>query len=495
MKRTLITLLFTIILIQPLPAQNINEHENAEIDLSSVDCFIKMAKELSEGKNPDETEWKELSETGGYNPAVASEFRRSIYPAMMKYAFGPQYEHERDSILSIPYDDPDGKKTFSKVTLENYLKVKDKLKEVEDFRNAYDFNSIESAANQMLKAFLANPVDSLIYFPPVYFRFFECDAQVIDGSIMVMDFNLFETLSPEKRINLITHEMFHFYRSNFENRAFIDAYPLMQQIDKLQNEGIADLIDKDSGIEGGTETMKLYSDFPFFINTYSDAYNNPSDILRRLDSITAAYANNEIDKEEFESKVSNYFVFGGHPNGHNMVDMITKAGLKDELLKNFYSPFEFLRSYNKAAKIENGYVFSKEFMNYMETLEKEMLESNKAFFPMKKNEKMFFAMIKNEGTDKALDYYNTAKNDSLKLFTESGIISLGYEYMRSKDYETAILLFKMSVESYPESWNAYDSLGEAYLADGNKEMARTNYEKSLELNPNNNNAKEILKTL
>jgi len=53
----------------------------------------------------------------------------------------------------------------------------------------------------------------------------------------------------------------------------------------------------------------------------------------------------------------------------------------------------------------------------------------------------------------------------------------------------------MNVEMKPQSANAYDSLGEAYVINENKEIAIENYKKSLELNPDNSNALEMLKEL
>jgi hypothetical protein len=38
---------------------------------------------------------------------------------------------------------------------------------------------------------------------------------------------------------------------------------------------------------------------------------------------------------------------------------------------------------------------------------------------------------------------------------------------------------------YPKAFNPYDSLGEAYLKDGQKDLALANYKKSVELNPQN----------
>ena len=59
----------------------------------------------------------------------------------------------------------------------------------------------------------------------------------------------------------------------------------------------------------------------------------------------------------------------------------------------------------------------------------------------------------------------------------------------------AIEIFKLNVEAYPQSSNVYDSLGEAYMVKGDRQQAIMNYEKSLELDPNNSNAAEMLKKL
>jgi imidazolonepropionase-like amidohydrolase len=80
-------------------------------------------------------------------------------------------------------------------------------------------------------------------------------------------------------------------------------------------------------------------------------------------------------------------------------------------------------------------------------------------------------------------------------FGEDELNSLGYQLLGSKQIKAAIQVFQLNVEVYPESFNTYDSLGEAYLANGDKELASKNYKKSLELNPKNTNAVEMLKKL
>jgi len=69
---------------------------------------------------------------------------------------------------------------------------------------------------------------------------------------------------------------------------------------------------------------------------------------------------------------------------------------------------------------------------------------------------------------------------------------LGYRYLQEGKTREAVTLFKLNVITYPDSWNVYDSLGEAFLKDGQKDKAISNYERSLELNPANENATKIL---
>jgi cyclase len=80
-------------------------------------------------------------------------------------------------------------------------------------------------------------------------------------------------------------------------------------------------------------------------------------------------------------------------------------------------------------------------------------------------------------------------------YAEADFNTWGYMLMGGNDLEMAIAVFKMNVERFPDSWNAYDSLGEAYANAGNKELAVVNYEKSLKLNPSNSGAVEQLKKL
>jgi tetratricopeptide (TPR) repeat protein len=79
--------------------------------------------------------------------------------------------------------------------------------------------------------------------------------------------------------------------------------------------------------------------------------------------------------------------------------------------------------------------------------------------------------------------------------TEQSINGAGYELMESGKLQDAIELFKLNVRLNPESWNAYDSLGEAYAKAGDTALAVQNYEKSIQLNPKNEQGKAALAKL
>lgn len=86
------------------------------------------------------------------------------------------------------------------------------------------------------------------------------------------------------------------------------------------------------------------------------------------------------------------------------------------------------------------------------------------------------------------------KQDGNKL-SEAQMNNVGYFLIRKNKIKEAVEVFKLNAEAHPNSANAYDSLGEAYMKAGNKELAILNYKKSLELNPQNKDAAEKLTQL
>ena len=68
----------------------------------------------------------------------------------------------------------------------------------------------------------------------------------------------------------------------------------------------------------------------------------------------------------------------------------------------------------------------------------------------------------------------------------------GYQFLNAERLKLALEIFKINIEMFPEGYNTWDSLGEAYMKLGKAAKAIAAYEKSLELNPENTNAEEMI---
>ncbi len=67
------------------------------------------------------------------------------------------------------------------------------------------------------------------------------------------------------------------------------------------------------------------------------------------------------------------------------------------------------------------------------------------------------------------------------LFSEGTVNFVGYDHIQFGDTKGAVEIMKLNLAAYPNSPNVYDSLSDAYLANGQKDLARQNAKKALEL--------------
>ena len=105
--------------------------------------------------------------------------------------------------------------------------------------------------------------------------------------------------------------------------------------------------------------------------------------------------------------------------------------------------------------------------------------------------------VREQGAEAAVRQYHELKKTRPDVydFSERELNTLGYLLLRDQRVRDAVEIFKLNVAAYPEAFNVYDSLGEAYLAAGERELAIKNYKKSLELNPQNTNAADTLRRI
>ena len=110
------------------------------------------------------------------------------------------------------------------------------------------------------------------------------------------------------------------------------------------------------------------------------------------------------------------------------------------------------------------------------------------------NEKIPSEYIDSNQFEKALEaYLIIQKNDSLdSAIDENNFNKLGYTELGDKNYEKALLVFKINVALYPNSANVYDSYADALKQSGDTLQAIEFYKKSLEIDSGNQRAKRFI---
>ncbi len=108
----------------------------------------------------------------------------------------------------------------------------------------------------------------------------------------------------------------------------------------------------------------------------------------------------------------------------------------------------------------------------------------------------FKALFMREGAEAALAVYREGRaNNPALRYPEDFVNQAGYASLTAGRHEEALALFALNIEAWPESWNVYDSYGEALAAAGRTGEAIDSYRRSLELEPRNENGKRQLERL
>ena len=105
--------------------------------------------------------------------------------------------------------------------------------------------------------------------------------------------------------------------------------------------------------------------------------------------------------------------------------------------------------------------------------------------------------IRERGYEHAVEVFNELKKkDPAFQPREQDLNDWAYRMLNGGGKpKEALEIFKLNVVLYPNSANVYDSVAEAYAANGQRDLAIKNYKRSLELDPQNTNAVQQLKKL
>jgi CubicO group peptidase (beta-lactamase class C family) len=101
------------------------------------------------------------------------------------------------------------------------------------------------------------------------------------------------------------------------------------------------------------------------------------------------------------------------------------------------------------------------------------------------------------GITAAIDEYRRFKNDTLNFIVpgKEYFINMSHQVAEGGNLDWAIAILQAAITEFPGYWEAYDALGDTYILNGENGPAIQSFKKSLELNPQNDHALEMLKKL
>ncbi|TDQ29819.1 serine hydrolase [Tenacibaculum caenipelagi] len=257
------------------------------------------------------------------------------------------------------------------------------------------------------------------------------------------------------------------------------------------------------------------------------------DLDHPIDNAAEGYTTSEVYPNKLKINVHTYPVRGGaHGGGYTTIDDLYQfsQALQDYKLLNkeytslFTTPLKKDSHYGYGMQFPNpeeGTIFGhsgghygvgNEWRVYKQKSYSVVILTNKDADKGFLDARYFIEKTISGNTPKLENYFFTKKviktclNKNLEeakslirqskfKISEIDLNTKGYDMIKRGFYKKAIDLFTLEVFSFPKSYNAYDSIGEAYMNDGQTKKAIENYQKSLDLNPENTNAVEKLKTL
>jgi hypothetical protein len=356
--------------------------------MEGVDQFWRVADILQQDEQPAKATWDALFSAPGYDYYFSVEQQnRSEFEELMRLVFMPsKADALRDSLANGGRQfRPDLRPLHVLIAAKNN---REDLKAFQDTLMAKRFISTAAErAAELLPEGALRDTSGAWNLPTIRTSIYNLDGRG-PGGFIVTDL-VFMYLAGEQGATLfVSHEFHHSGReSTVDVQAHEDdpRHGILTALDRVQSEGIADLIDKpyfadmldqpmpDSAVSGLAWTQAVLK--VFSQRQMADAEATPA-TLQRVDSllVRAAAADAEDRSDELEQHadaILRSFPFSGHPNGFFMASLIRDTIGTERLAATANDPFAFVRLYNEAARESDGDAapLSAEAMDYLAQLE------------------------------------------------------------------------------------------------------------------------------
>lgn len=329
-----------------------------------------MGKRAHEGQMPTRDDWNRLYGTEAYRVFIESEmwdmaeFTRNLEDAF-SLAFDPARRAECDSVIASMPDSQSELPFFAKTARD----ISDNIERYSEMIASFDPSQAVADADSLAHQYLPDGGKDLQpERTPIYFLAWDLESRSLPMGLF-MDINGFLSGGYQAGVEILGHEMHHFYmspmmRRNYENEVEDAAvYALLLNM----MEGTADMINK--------KEMPVKSLFPYgdyMVEIYNVDYFDSPKTLAHLDKVTTDRIAGKISEEDYEREAISCARFGGHTTGDFMVFLIRDQLGKEAAVESFCDIAKFVDNYNRAAAKAGTYTFTPEFVAHIHAQDQKM---------------------------------------------------------------------------------------------------------------------------
>ena len=248
----------------------------AQIDLSGLSPFWKVADQLLQDQDPPQSDWDAIFATPGYALMAKNEGSDRNLRKMLPLALKPSLVAEREALST----------GFSAILFEHLRGAVERRAEIEAFAEQLAARDLTSEAMRLVSEWLPEGAITKAEPPLISFIILEPDARGYEH--IVIDIAFAEALQ-EGLTPIIAHETHHVFRNALEvvQRPAGDfaESKLLQWLGNLNAEGIADHIDKQDILVakawGDTPTGKIMA---MIQGRYIEGYEHANETLAVVDA-------------------------------------------------------------------------------------------------------------------------------------------------------------------------------------------------------------------
>ncbi|WP_312177159.1 DUF5700 domain-containing putative Zn-dependent protease [Chryseobacterium sp.] len=321
--------------------------------------YFRITDKLKKDQPVDPLEWKHLMKNEAIQVYLKDQGVDSIYTdnyrKIMETVYMPKNEAKLQQRLKDPYNN-----WWTYIINEykiNEDKMKAYLKNIEQQPEKYLDLSYQYSYQMLPKKDHKKAPEYKITIIPIH-----NDAHVENGwmiyTLLAAYFNDYNKMGI-----LGGHEFQHVLRPRMDFDADQNDLVIVSMLQRILNEGSADLIDKRYQGEDAKNLLEFQRGYPE--SFLSDGYKT----LKNIDSLLSV---KPLEKSQLKlNKLFKGWNTSGHIPGYYMANIIEKAGYKKQLIKHIEDPFNFVYLYNKSAKrTKDAYVISDQTITVIEDLDK-----------------------------------------------------------------------------------------------------------------------------